>query len=58
MKQTAGELKASPPKIYCEVIDRLQTLTQLIYGSEEGKLQKKKLKPKAITRDKMGRNKN
>ena len=41
MKQTAGELKAPPPKIYCEVIDRLQTLAHLIYGSEQGKLQKK-----------------
>ena len=28
MKQKAGELKASPQKNYCEVIDRLQGLTE------------------------------
>ena len=28
MKQKAGELKASPQKNYCEVIDRLQGLIE------------------------------
>ena len=43
MKQTARELKDSPPKIYCKVINKsplLQPLTELIYCSGQGKLQK------------------
>ena len=42
--------------IAAKVIDFLQTLTQLIYGSEQGKLQKK-TKIKSYHKDKYGRNK-
>ena len=56
MKQTAGEMKASPPKIYCEVIDRLQGLTEAYIRSEPREITKE-TKTKSYYKDKFGRNK-
>ena len=58
MKQGAGELKASPQKFIAKFIDFTIASLSLYSAQSKGNYKKKKTKPKANTRNKMGRNKN